>query len=184
VNWYNKREASSPNLHRLRLTLPSRGGFSDSQWLCCSTFGASVQHSGQNLFTFQVIYHMPLVHFGGLLVTCYALSREMYRENQAEQASTKPPKWTRGIKLRVSQELRSKNGAFLAQPDAILFVAANRPFSSLSGSCKRSFSHRCEKLEGLLDTFSVFACLKKEMRLTPTLLFKPLSSLQEGKILF
>jgi hypothetical protein len=33
----------------------------------------------------------------------------------------------------VSQELRSKSGAFLAQSDPILFVAANRSFSRLCG---------------------------------------------------
>jgi len=36
-------------------------------------------------------------HFGGLLVTCYALSLRSIERNEAEQARTKPPKWTRGI---------------------------------------------------------------------------------------
>src|ERR1700730_4204882 len=35
-------------------------------------------------------------HFGGLVITCYALSLRSVERNQAEQASTKPPKWTRG----------------------------------------------------------------------------------------
>jgi hypothetical protein len=34
-------------------------------------------------------------HFGGLLVTCYALSLRSIERDLAEQASTKPLKWTR-----------------------------------------------------------------------------------------
>jgi len=44
--------------------------------------------------------------------------------------------------------LRGKNGAFLAQPDTILFQAANKTFSCPSGSSKRSFSPGDEILSG------------------------------------
>ena len=39
----------------------SRSGFSTDQWLCCSRLGANVQVSGQNPFTFRVIYHQALL---------------------------------------------------------------------------------------------------------------------------
>jgi hypothetical protein len=47
---------SAWNYHKRFIINGSRGGFSTDQWVCCSRLGANVQVSGQNPFTFQVIY--------------------------------------------------------------------------------------------------------------------------------
>ncbi len=50
--------ADHPNLQKRCTIIRFWGGFSGSQWLCCSGLGATVQHSGQNVPTFRVIYHL------------------------------------------------------------------------------------------------------------------------------
>jgi hypothetical protein len=65
---YRSRQQRGARLARISnhfaLPLASRAVSEAGQWVCCSGLGATAQHSGQNLLTFQVIYQPGSAHCG------------------------------------------------------------------------------------------------------------------------
>jgi hypothetical protein len=50
-----------PNLHLVCITIRSRSGFSDDQWLCCSLFAPSAHSWPENLLTLHAYYQVALI---------------------------------------------------------------------------------------------------------------------------